>query len=70
MQDFSNYFVRILVIKSKCQGGQRWSKGGKKNFREPYFRAQFFNAVAVLQLFPKNAVKPPQRWEIGRGSKG
>jgi len=29
------YFVQILLIRSKCQEGQRWSRGGgEKNSRE------------------------------------
>jgi len=27
---FSNYFVQISIIRSKCQKGQRWSRGRKK----------------------------------------
>jgi len=35
MQHFSNYFVQILVIRPKCQRGQRWSKGREsKKFQE------------------------------------
>jgi len=31
MQHCSNYFVQILVIRSKCrEGGQRWSRRGEK----------------------------------------
>jgi len=28
---FSNYFVQILIIRFKCQWGQKWFRGGKKN---------------------------------------
>jgi len=32
MQHFSNYFIQIVVIKSKSQGGrgQKWSRRAKK----------------------------------------
>jgi len=33
MQHFSNYFVQILVIRSKCQGEQRWSRKDEKDSR-------------------------------------
>jgi len=56
MQHFSNNFVQILVIRSKCQRWERWSRGCDKKSRGaavPYFSRlctdTFFTHIGTIK---------------------